>query len=201
MTMVKENKKTKYLCLAVLVCGFIYGMVLPFCWGNNPFDPLGTLSILCEHRKIFFWIWILLGGGGLVLNINYLYGKYGNAGKFVKSLPVIAMIFGICIALTLDHSIADWNPKRVIHWISTGSYVFFLFASVAVYALSNIKGKKVFRFILCAVIFIFLVFLVWFLIGGKSGMLELVPYALLQIFLLVMNFFVKSDEKAEVTSH
>ena len=199
--MVKDNKASKYLCLAFLVCGFIYGIILPFCWGNNPFDPLGTLSILCEHRKIFFWLWILLSGGGLFLNINYLYQKYGNAGKFIKSLPVIAMIFGICIALTLDHSIADWNPKRVVHWIATGGYVAFLAFSVAFYALANIKKGKIFRFMFISVLIIFLIFLVWFLVLGKSGMLELIPYALLQIFLFAMNFFVKSDEKAEVISH
>lgn len=199
--MVKDNKKFRYLCLSFLLCGFIYGIILPFCWGNNPFDPLGTLSLLCEHRKIFFWIWVLLSGGGLFLNINYMYQKYGNAGKFIKSLPIIAMVFAFGIAITLDHSIADWNMKRVIHWIATGGYVAFLAFSVAFYALANIKREKIFRFIFISVLIIFLIFLVWFLVLGKSGMLELIPYALLQIFLLIINFFVKSDKKTEVISH
>lgn len=199
--MLKDNKVVKVLCLVFLVSGFIYGLVLPFCWGNNPFDPLGTLSLLCEHRKIYFWLWIILGGGGLFLNINYMYDKFGKAGKFIKALPVIAVIFAVTIALTLDHSIANWNPKRIVHWVSTGGYVAFLFMSLAFYAIKNLKTAKIFRVILAAVFVIFLTFLVWFLAFGKSGMLEIVPYALLQIFLLVINFFVKSDEKAEAISN
>ena len=182
------------LSLTLLIIGFVYGLILPFCWGNNPFEPLGTLSILCENRKIFFWLWTILGGGALFLNINLMYIKYGNANRLVRLLPVIAIIFACGIALTLGHSIADWNPKRVIHWISTGGYVVFLVLSIMVYALFNIKNGKIFRIILIGVLCVFLIFCFMFFVLGKSGMMELIPFALLQILLFIINFCIDKNK-------
>ncbi|MGN0444576.1 MAG: hypothetical protein ACI4F5_08185 [Acutalibacteraceae bacterium] len=191
MITTKENSKLqKNICMFLLIAGFVYSLILPFCWGNNPFDPMGTLSLLCEHRKIWFWIWIILDGGALFLNINYMYKKYGGANKFIKALPIIAMVFAFAIALTLDHSIADWNPKRVVHWVATGGYVAFLVASTALYAIKNIKKGKIFRYILFGVFGILILFLLWFIILGKSGMMETVPRALLEILLFTVNFIV-----------
>ncbi len=191
MTEIKQKRKImKGVCIATLIAGFVYSIVLSFCWGNNPFDPLGTLSLLCEDRKIFFWFWIIIDGGALFLNINYMYDKYGNAGKFIKSLPYIMMLSGVCIALTLGHSIQDWNPKRVAHWAATIGYIVFLAASVIIYALKNIKNGKIFVYICLSVVLILLLFLFCFIAFGKSGMLEMIPRALLEILLFVVNFIV-----------
>ena len=50
--MAKKSKLMKPLCIITLIISFVYGLVLPFCWGNNPASELGTLSLLCEDRKI-----------------------------------------------------------------------------------------------------------------------------------------------------
>lgn len=195
MTENKQNAKIlKGVYLAALIAGFIYSFVLIFCWGNDPFSPYGTLSVLCENRKIYFWIWLIVDGGSLVLNLNYMYNKYGNAGKFIKSLPYIMLFFQVCIALTLGHSIQDWNPKRVLHWIATGANIAVLCASILLYALKNIKKDRIFLYILISVVFILLLFLVWFIVLGKSGMLEMIPLALLEILLFTVNFIVNKKE-------
>ena len=50
------TEKLKPFCIGALVCAFVYGLILPFCWGNNPASEFGTLSLLWENRKIFFWM-------------------------------------------------------------------------------------------------------------------------------------------------
>lgn len=187
-TLTKTNKKQKYLYMSLLIAGFIYSFILPFCWGNNPFDVMGTLSILCENRKLYFWAWILFDGGAMFLNFYYLYNKYGNSSKLVKAMPVIAMLFGIGIAATLGHDVTTWNPKRIVHWVATGLYVAFLTCSIAIYALKNIKKDKIFRVMLIGVLVVLAIFIAWFLILGKSAMLELVPHALLEVLLFTLNF-------------
>lgn len=186
----KENSVKKFVLMSALVVGFIYSFVLPFCWGNNPFDPLGTLSLLCEERKIWFWLWIIVDGGAMIANIYYLYNKYKGSNKLIKVLPVLAFISGVAIAATLGHDITSWNPKRIVHWAATGAYVVFLVASIAVYALKNIKKDKVFVKMLISVAVALLLFVGWFLILGKSGMLELVPHAVLEVILFVFNFII-----------
>ena len=186
----KNTKLFKYISLITLIVGMIYSVILPFCWGNNPFDVMGTLSILCESRKIFFWIWILFDGGAMLMNFYYMYEKFGGANKLIRIIPVIALICGIGIAATLGHDVTTWNPKRIVHWVFTGLYVVFLALSVAVYALKNIKKGKSFIVMLVGVLIALGVFLAWFLILGKSGMLELVPHTLLEILLVIINFII-----------
>lgn len=191
VTKEKQNEKLlKYSLLALLSAGFIYSLILPFCWGNNPFDAMGTLSILCENRKLWFWAWIIFDGGAMVVNLYYMYKKFGGANKFIKALPVIAFIFGVGIAATLGHDVMSWNPKRIVHWIATGCYVAFLAASIAIYAIKNFKKGRVFKAMLISVMSVLAVFLVWFIVLGKSAMLEAVPHALLEILLVVFNFII-----------
>ena len=192
VTKEKQNEKLiKFSLLTLLAAGFIYSMILPFCWGNNPFDTMGTLSILCEDRKLYFWAWIIFDGGAMVLNLYYMYNKFGRANKLIKALPIIALICGIGIAATLGHDVTSWNPKRIVHWVATGCYVAFLAASIALYAIKNIRKERVFKFMLIATLAVLAVFLVWFIVLGKSGMLEIVPHALLEILLIVFNFILK----------
>ena len=58
--MAKKSELMKPLCIITLIISFVYGLVLPFCWGNNPASELGTLSLLCENRKIWFWLWSIM---------------------------------------------------------------------------------------------------------------------------------------------
>ncbi|MBQ4266995.1 MAG: hypothetical protein IJB93_02280, partial [Clostridia bacterium] len=74
--MVKPNSALKITCIISLAVAFVYGLVLPFCWGNNPASELGTLSLLCENRKIFFWLWGILTSGSIILNTQFMYRKY-----------------------------------------------------------------------------------------------------------------------------
>ena len=191
----KEKTWVKNVCLVFLVTGFIYGIILPFCWHNDPMDPLGTLSHLCENRKIWFWLWTLLSGGGLFLNLQYMYRKYGGANRLIRLLPAAALLSVIVIALTLGHSIADWNPKRVAHWIATGAYVAFLGLSVVIYALANIRKGKIFRLLLISSLAILALFLGWFIIIGKNGLLEIIPNLLIQIVLFFVNFIIDKPKR------
>ena len=186
--MKKKKILSKPLCMTLLICAFVYGLILPFCWGNNPLEPNGTLSLLCENRKAFFWVWALLNGLGSVLNVQYMYEKLGNKKRYLDVLNILTFLSIITIALTLGHSISDWNPKRVAHWIATGGYIVFLVASMLLYFLSNIRRQKLFAVLSACIVAILGLFLVLFAVIGKSGVMEIVPNALLQIMLFVVNF-------------
>ena len=197
-----EKKKilNKPLCMTLLICAFVYGLILPFCWGNNPLEPTGTLSLLCENRKLFFWVWALLNGLGSVLNVQYMYEKLGNKKRYLDVLNVLAFLSIIIIALTLGHSISDWNPKRVAHWIATGGYIVFLVASMLLYFLSNVRRQKLFAVLSACIAAILALFLVLFAVIGKSGMMEIVPNALLQIMLFVVNFTPAAKRKESASA-
>ena len=85
-----EKIFSKPLCITVLFAAFVYGLALPFFWGNNPASELGTLSLLCEDRKAWFWLWGVLTSGGILINTQYMYKKFGmkitgfflDAGRF-----------------------------------------------------------------------------------------------------------------------
>lgn len=183
----KNVKIMKPCCIAVLVCGFVYGLALPFFWGNDPMSELGTLSLLCEDRKIWFWLWGILMSGGIGINAQYMYKKFGCKSKLLDALCVLSFIGVCCIALTLGHSIADWNPKRILHWVATGVFIALTFASIAFFFIMNRK-KKGFGILIGCICFILFTFVFIFVFIGKSALMEMVPLALLQILLFVVNF-------------
>ncbi len=183
-----ERIINKPFCIAMLLCGFIYGLALPFFWGNNPMSPLGTLSLLCEDRKIWFWLWGILVSGGIVINAQYMYRKYGHKNNLLDVLCGLSFVSMCCIALTLGHSIVDWNPKRLLHWIATGVFIAFTFASIALFFIIYRKLHKGFGVLIAGICFILSTFIVIFAVVGKSALMEMVPLALLQILLFVVNF-------------
>lgn len=188
----KENKTSflfgKPFCITVLACAFVYGLVLPFCWGNDPSSEFGTLSLLCEDRKIWFWIWGLLTAGGIACNLQYLYKKYEYKNKFLDALCVLSVV-GVClIALTLGHSIEDWNPKRILHWVATGVFIIFILAAGVLFFIINIKKQKHFVALTVSMFAIFATFLIIFIGIGKSALMEMIPVALYEILLFVVNF-------------
>lgn len=188
-------------CIAALLCAFVYGLVLPFCWGNNPASELGTLSLLCEERKIYFWIWGLLTSGSIVLNAQYMYRKFSMKSRFFDVLCVLSIVSVSLVALTLGHSIEDWNPKRIAHWVATGCFIVFTLASLALFFIFNRKKHPKFNMLTFCTLIIFASFAVIFAVLGKSALMEMVPIALIEIFLFAVNFtpWIKVQEKQEET--
>ena len=189
---------SKPICIFWLVAAFIYGLVLPFCWGNNPMSELGTLSLLCEDRKIYFWIWGLLTAGSIVINSQYFFSRFSFKHKLYDILGILSIISVALVALTLGHSIDSWNPKRIAHWVATGMFIIFLLGSLAIYFFVNRKKHKSFGILFLCMLGIFASFLFIFISIGKSALMEMVPVALLEIFLFIINFtkLVATDKTA-----
>ncbi|MBQ6601669.1 MAG: hypothetical protein IIX36_08490 [Clostridia bacterium] len=186
--MKKNIFTSKVFCIAFLAAAFVYGLILPFCWGNNPASETGTLSRLCEDRKLFFWIWGILTSGSIIANTQYMYRKFSYKSKFFDTLCVLAFISMALIALTLGHSIEDWNPKRIAHWVATGVFIALTVAPILLFFLKNIKLHKQFTALALCTVGILMTFVVIFVFIGKSALMEMIPIALIEIFLGVVNF-------------
>lgn len=184
-------------CIILLFFAFVYGLALPFFWGNNPASELGTLSLLCEDRKIFFWAWGILTSGSILVNTQYMYKKFGFSNKFLDALCVLGFISILIVALTLGHSIEDWNPKRLAHWIATGLFIVFTAASIALFFIINRKKHKRFNLLTLCTFLILGTFVVIFAVVGKSAVMEMVPLALIELFLFTVNFtpLIKAEDK------
>jgi len=194
---------SKAFCIGFLAAAFVYGLVLPFCWGNNPASETGTLSLLCEDRKLFFWIWGVLTSGGIIANTQYMYNKFSYKNKFFNTLCILAFISMAMIALTLGHSIENWNPKRIAHWVATGVFIALTAAPILLFFLRNRKAHKQFTALAICTVMILMTFVVIFVFIGKSALMEMIPIALIEIFLFVVNFtgVVKGQElKGKVVS-
>ena len=178
----------KPFCIGILAVGFVYGLALPFFWGNNPASELGTLSLLCEDRKLWFWLWGILVIGGININTQYMYKKFNYKSRFLNILCILSFISICLVALTLGHSIADWNPKRVLHWIATGLFIALCMASVVLFFIFNIKKQKGFGILTGCTVAILLTFVVIFVGVGKSALMEMIPLAMMQVMLFVVNF-------------
>lgn len=193
--MLKDKLLSPKICIGILAVAFVYGLVLPFMWGNNPALPTGTLSLLCEDRKLWFLLWGTLMSGSVILNTQYLYKKYEYKNRFFDALCVLAFISMIGVTVTLGHSIEDWNPKRITHWVMTGMFIVFTLLPIALFFLLNVKNRKDFIFPTVCVFLIFMTFVVIFVFIGKSALMEMIPLALLQIFLFYLNFMRKTGNK------
>lgn len=184
----KKNNYFSQFCAVLLGVAFVYGLVLPFMWGNDPLSETGTLSLLCEDRKIFFWIWGILTCGSIALNTKYIYNRFSYKNKLFDAMCILSVISVCLVALTLGHSIEDWNPKRICHWVATGMYIAFTAAPLLLYFLVNLKKQKYFGVLAGCVLFILGTFVFIFAVIGKSALMEMVPIALIEIFLFVLNF-------------
>ena len=200
--MKKNIFDSKIFCISFLAAAFVYGLVLPFCWGNNPASEVGTLSLLCEDRKIYFWIWGILTSGSIIANTQNMYNRFSIKSKFYNTLCVLAFISMALIAITLGHSIEDWNPKRIAHWVATGVFIVLTVAPLLFPFIRYRKKKKCFSLYALCTVAILMTFVVIFVFVGKSALMEIIPIALIEIFLFVINFVkpVKEAQSAEVTS-
>lgn len=184
----------KPFCMLFLIAGFVYGLVLPWCWGNNPFDEFGTLSILCEDRKFFFWIWVVLVGGAYLLNTIFAFRKFKDESRFLRILSVLTFVACCAIALSLKHDVHSWNPKRIVHWIATGLYIACVALSVFIFLMRNRKKFKGFNALAILTVLLVATIPVWLLTIGKSAMMEMIPNAFFQIMLFVLNFVLPVKE-------
>lgn len=194
MEKIKNFVFGKPFCMFFLIAGFVYGLVLPWCWGNNPFDEFGTLSILCEDRKFFFWIWVVLVGGAYLLNTNFAFRKFKDESRFLRVLSVLTFVACCAIALSLKHDVHSWNPKRIVHWIATGLYIACVALSVFVFLMRNRKKFKGFNTLAILTVLLVATIPVWLLTIGKSAMMEMIPNAFFQIMLFVLNFVLPVKE-------
>lgn len=185
---------SKAFCIGILAAGFVYGLVLPFCWGNNPASELGTLSLLCEDRKFFFWIWGILTSGSIIANTQLMYRRYEHKSKLFDTLCVLAFVSMALIALTLGHSIEDWNPKRIAHWVATGVFIALTVAPILLFFLKHRKEHKEFTLYAICTVAILMTFVVIFVFVGKSALMEMIPIALIEVFLFIVNFLVKKKD-------
>lgn len=191
---------SKPFCIGFLAAAFVYGLILPFCWGNNPASELGTLSLLCEDRKLFFWIWGILTSGSIIANTQLLYSRYNIKSK-VSDLFCLLSFIGVCVvALTLGHSIEDWNPKRIAHWVATGLFIAFTVIPLLLPFIKHRKENKSFIIFAVCTVMILMSFVVIFVFVGKSALMEMIPIALIEIFLFVVNFtkVFKNEKEAAV---
>ncbi len=179
---------SKPICVTVLLCAFVYGLALPFFWGNNPASEFGTLSLLCENRKLWFWAWGVLTSGGILINTQYMYNKFRMKSKLLDLLGILGFVSMAAVALTLGHSIDDWNPKRLLHWVATGCFIAFTVASVALFFILNRKKHPKFDMLTLCTFFILGTFAVIFAVVGKSALMEMIPLALIEVFLFAVNF-------------
>lgn len=190
---------SKAFCISLLAAAFVYGLVLPFCWGNNPASELGTLSLLCENRKLFFWLWGILTSGSIIANTQYMYRKFSYKNRFFDALCGLAFVSMAMIALTLGHSIEDWNPKRIAHWVATGVFIALTAAPILLFFIVNRRKHNQFKLLTICVVLILMTFAVIFAVVGKSSLMEMIPIALLEIFMFVVNFtrVVKEEKLTE----
>ena len=191
---------SKPFCIGFLAVAFVYGLILPFCWGNNPASEFGTLSLLCEDRKLFFWIWGILTSGSIIANTQLLYSRYNIKSKVSDFFCLLSFI-GVCVvALTLGHSIEDWNPKRIAHWVATGLFIAFTVIPLLLPFIKHRKENKSFIIFAVCTLMILMSFVVIFVFVGKSALMEMIPIALIEIFLFVVNFtkVFKNEKEAAV---
>lgn len=193
----EKSKIFAPFCIGAIAVAFVYGLVLPFCWGNNPLSETGTLSLLCEHRQGYFWLWGILTCGSIALNTEYMYKKFMYKNKLFDVLCIMSVVSVCLVALTLDHSIADWNPKRIAHWVATGMYIVFTLAPILLFFIVNIKRFRYFGILTACTLLIFGTFVFIFAVIGKSALMEMVPIALIEVFLFIINFTpaVRVEEK------
>lgn len=181
---------SKPFCIGFLAVAFVYGLILPFCWGNNPASELGTLSLLCEDpdKKIFFWLWGILTSGSIIANTQLLYSKYNIKSKVSNFFCLLSFI-GVCVvALTLGHSIENWNPKRIAHWVATGLFIAFTVIPLLFPFIKLRQENKNFIIFAVCTVMILMSFIVIFVFVGKSALMEMIPIALIEIFLFAVNF-------------
>jgi hypothetical protein len=82
--------------------------------------------------------------------------------------------------------------------VATGIFIAFTVASIALYFIINRKKNKIFNYLTVGIFGILATFLVIFIGVGKSALMEMIPLAMLEAYLFVINFtpLIKVSDKA-----
>lgn len=186
MKKTRDILTTPASCIFFFISAFLIGIILPFCWGNNPGDTYGTLSILCEDRKPWFWLWTVLTGGCFYCNLNRMFIRYKN-DKLIFRISVFVMLVGMLItALTLKHSVQTMNAKRIIHWAGAIMYAAFALLSNFLFYLSMLKKDRRFSVPFILICSLVLLMIVWLFVIGRSGYMEFIPIAITEIMMFTV---------------
>ena len=176
------------LCLGLLIAAFVYGLALPFGWGNDPASTYGTLSLLCETHVGWFWLWAVLTGGAFTLNMARACEKYGCRSRLPEIFMLLSLLGMLLTAATLNHSIADWNPKRVAHWIGAILYAVCLAAAFITFFIASIGSHRRLWLLLGVTALAGVAVLVQLLAFGRNGYMEVLPIALMELELFLLNY-------------
>ncbi len=183
-----ESKTYRAFALLLLPAAFVYGLVLPFCWGNNPAEVHGTLSLLCENHIPAFWIWTLLTGGAFTTNLLLVYDRFGETRRLPRICLFLSMLGMALTAATLNHSIENWNPKRVLHWLGAILYAAGLAAAFLLFYFKQMRSvRRLIPFVVVSVLLLVSV-LVQLLIFDRNGYMEIIPIAAYELELFLLNY-------------
>lgn len=184
----RAMRPQKIFCLLLLLAALIYGLVLPFCWGNDPAEVHGTLSLLCENHIPAFWVWTVLTGGAFTLNLLLCYDRYDDRRKILRFAIALSMLGMILTAATLNHSIENWNPKRILHWIGAMLYAAGLAAAFLLFYLRQVRQNRCFLLFFGVSVALLSGVVVQLLVFDRNGYMEIIPIAAFELELLLLNF-------------
>ena len=184
----RAMRPQKIFCLLLLLAALVYGLVLPFCWGNDPAEVHGTLSLLCENHIPAFWVWTVLTGGAFTLNLLLCYDRYDDRRKILRVALALSMLGMLLTAATLNHSIENWNPKRILHWIGAVLYAAGLAAAFLLFYLRQVRQNRRFLLFLGVSVALLSGVVVQLLVFDRNGYMEIIPIAAFEMELLLLNF-------------
>ncbi len=184
----RAMRPQKIFCLLLLLAALVYGLVLPFCWGNDPAEVHGTLSLLCENHIPAFWVWTVLTGGAFTLNLLLCYDRYDDRREILRVALALSMLGMLLTAATLNHSIENWNPKRILHWIGAVLYAAGLAAAFLLFYLRQVRQNRRFLLFLGVSVALLSGVVVQLLVFDRNGYMEIIPIAAFEMELLLLNF-------------
>ncbi len=187
--------KNKILCLAEnkYFCMFwnIFAVVYITWYGAFPNWASNKLFVATASQigldyPWHFRMWGIFSAIAIMLNISYMYRRYGVKSKAGKILMYIGCA---CIMVTITvPSTEIMSLQLVVHWSSALLFAAFNAASIAVFLLKMRKRSK--KFILTFAVFIFMLALmiILLIIFGKNGAIESIPYWGTYIILFLSNY-------------
>ena len=184
----RAKRPIRLMCLLFLLAALVYGLVLPFCWGNDPAEIHGTLSLLCENHIPAFWVWTVLTGGAFTLNLLLCYDRYDDRREILRVALALSMLGMLLTAATLNHSIENWNPKRILHWIGAVLYAAGLAAAFLLFYLRQVRQNRRFLLFLGVSVALLSGVVVQLLVFDRNGYMEIIPIAAFEMELLLLNF-------------
>ena len=141
------------------------------------------------------WIWCTVISLGFALTTKSMSRAIGCKNRLLDTMGWLSVLGGMAVCITLNHSIENWNPKRVCHWIGTFFFGVCLVCEILLFLfLNRKKDKKLVGFMIVLLVAVVMVF-VCFGIFGKNGYIEMIPIAFYQIFSVILNLYITRSSK------